>query len=405
MSAGEPGGLEQRLFGDGFEAFMQTSWQREPKLIDVFDNPVASMGLDEVEALISVACRPSRVRAIRESAGELSAEPCPTTHDRSEVDPLALFKLYADGWTINANSVDQADGRLSALAAQFSRLFDLHVNINLYLTPPGAQGFLPHVDGHDVFILPLAGEKSWETYDRPVELPLEHQSTPPLPDDAPSRVLSLSPGQALYLPRGWRHRAWSDSGGCAHLTIGLHAIRTIDVVSALVRAVAERDVRLRTNVPNSDVAALDRDALAELARVVAEFPDEIADDVVRHVRDHLYSRVLKESGFTPGGTLRAIDQLDAIDLDTRVRHRVGHAYVARRTDAEANLFVNNTTVSMPGWVQPALDYIAGTRAFIVRDLPGLSPPSALVLIRRLVREGMLQVTPHSIQTNNQRNPT
>ena len=33
--------------------------------------------------------------------------------------------------------------------------------VNAYVTPPSSQGFSPHYDTHDVFVLQVSGEKRW----------------------------------------------------------------------------------------------------------------------------------------------------------------------------------------------------------------------------------------------------
>lgn len=379
------------LWGDDYESFMSQHWQQRPALVDVIRDPVGDLDLDDVEEIVTTSVTASNIRLVREEAGELRSQSCPTWDDSDRVDPLAMFRFYAEGWTVIANSVDRANGRFSRLAAAFDDMFDLHVNINLYLTPPGAQGFLPHIDGHDVIVLPIVGEKSWEIYDCPLELPLEHQPSPPLEDGTTSEVMHLAPGRMLYIPRGWRHRAWSESGACAHLTVGLHPIRAADLATVLVRAVAERDVRLRVSVPKSEALALGRDQLVELARVIGELPDSIAEEVVTDVRQSVHKRLLRHSGFAPGGTLQAIDRLDGISTETVLRHRSGHEHIVAAGDETASLVVSNTTVTMPAWVEPALDYIATHPSFAVGELPSLTESSALVLARRLVREGLLQI--------------
>lgn len=46
----------------------------------------------------------------------------------------------------------------------------------------------------------------------------------------------------------------------------------------------------------------------------------------------------------------------------------------------------------PGWLEPAYRFIAETETFAVKDLPdSLSDNAKLVLVRRLIREGLLRV--------------
>ena len=75
-------------------------------------------------------------------------------------------------------------------------------------------GFDPHYDVHDVFVLQAAGQKRWIVHEPVHENPLPSQ---PWTDhraaiaervaDEPVIDAVLSPGDALYLPRGWIHSA------------------------------------------------------------------------------------------------------------------------------------------------------------------------------------------------------
>jgi hypothetical protein len=53
-------------------------------------------------------------------------------------------------------------------------------------------------------------------------------------------------------------------------------------------------------------------------------------------------------------------------------------------------------VTGPAWLEPAFRFIANTETFVVQALPdSLSNNSKLILVRRLIREGLLKVVPAS----------
>jgi hypothetical protein len=54
------------------------------------------------------------------------------------------------------------------------------------------------------------------------------------------------------------------------------------------------------------------------------------------------------------------------------------------------LDVPDRRLRLPVRTAPALDALAGGRAVPVGDLPGLAPGDAVVLVRRLLREGVVQ---------------
>ena len=59
--------------------------------------------------------------------------------------------------------------KLGALADQLALLFD-PVQINAYLTPPGAAALARHADAHDVIVVQLLGTKHWRIADESIEL-------------------------------------------------------------------------------------------------------------------------------------------------------------------------------------------------------------------------------------------
>jgi len=105
---------------------------------------------------------------------------------------------------------DNIHSMLSLLESEFGCM----VGSNAYLTPLNSQGFAPHYDDVDVFILQLEGYKRWRVY-----APFNKRETLPRQssrdytekeiEENGDEVLDvvLSPGDVLYLPRGWIHQA------------------------------------------------------------------------------------------------------------------------------------------------------------------------------------------------------
>ena len=59
---------------------------------------------------------------------------------------------------------------------------------------------------------------------------------------------------------------------------------------------------------------------------------------------------------------------------------------------EIAVFLGDREMRMPAWVQPAVERVAEGSPVSVGDLaPHLDAESRLVLVRRLVREGLLEV--------------
>jgi len=104
---------------------------------------------------------------------------------------------------------------IHSLLSSFEAEFGCMVGANAYLTPPnGAQGFAPHYDDIEAFILQLEGEKHWKVYP---PFPGTHNVLPrtssqdftmkEMKNHKPVLDITLKEGDVLYMPRGWIHQA------------------------------------------------------------------------------------------------------------------------------------------------------------------------------------------------------
>lgn len=96
--------------------------------------------------------------------------------------------------------------------------------VNVYLTTGEAAGFNLHWDDHDVIIVQLAGEKSWEVRatSRPVPMYRDAQPNPTPPEDIVWGG-TLQAGEVMHIPRGYWHRATREHRGdgySLHATFG-----------------------------------------------------------------------------------------------------------------------------------------------------------------------------------------
>jgi lysine-specific demethylase/histidyl-hydroxylase NO66 len=81
---------------------------------------------------------------------------------------------------------------------------------NSYWTPPESQGFAPHYDDVDVFLLQLEGRKRWRLYDPPTDADVlsrfSSEDFSPEQLGKPIATLVMEPGDVLYMPRGCVHQ-------------------------------------------------------------------------------------------------------------------------------------------------------------------------------------------------------
>ncbi len=122
----------------------------------------------------------------------------------------------------------------------------------------------------------------------------------------------------------------------------------------------------------------------------------LADDVRRvdatsavdaEVRRFLTTR----SPRVPGGLKDVLAARDLSD-DTLLRRRPGHPCVLLDRDDRLEVLLGDRAIGVPAWLRPALEEIRAREQVRPADLADLlDPQSRLVLCRRLVREGLLEV--------------
>jgi lysine-specific demethylase/histidyl-hydroxylase NO66 len=304
--------------------------------------------------------------------------------------------LFGDGSTVVLQALHRVWPGVIDFCTALAEDLGHPVQANAYITPPQSQGFSAHYDVHDVFVLQLAGQKHWRVH-APVHTdPLRSQPwsdhgdavAARARDDEPVIDRVLEPGDVLYLPRGWLHSATALGDVSAHLTVGVHVVTRYALVESLLALVAS-DERLRASLPlgvdlaDPEQLAPHLDAVrAALTGALAAVP---AEDVSRRVRGRVWS------GGRPEPVRPVAAAAFARDLapgDT-VRRRLGVHHRLVPGDDRVVLELAEKTLTLPAVVAPALAALLGGGTHTVGDLPGLDADDQVVLVRRLLREGVL----------------
>lgn len=247
-----PEGTLGWLLGPAAAAFLDESYEREPVVVHHGDP-------DRFRSLLSVAAVDRKVAEQDLRQGMLTMADANRSVDSSDfvadsgaIDRVAVARLYRRGATIILNQVHQSDIALADFCRSVEQVFSCHVQTNIYLTPPGSQGFQTHYDNHDVFVLQIEGEKTWRLYDRPVEAPYrgERFESGRHAVGEPRQTFVLKAGDCAYVPRGLMHDA-SASGDAAslHITCGLLVRTWADLVLEAVSEVCVTDPGFRRGLP------------------------------------------------------------------------------------------------------------------------------------------------------------
>jgi hypothetical protein len=91
------------------------------------------------------------------------------------------------------------------------------------------------------------------------------------------------------------------------------------------------------------------------------------------------------------GQLQELLALEEIGDDTVVRRRPGAVCRLRQRDDRLEVLLGDRMLRMPARLTPVMRVIQSSQRLVVGDLASyLDPPSRLALVRRLVREGLLE---------------
>jgi len=298
-------------------------------------------------------------------------------------DPGRVYRQFADGATIVLQSLHRYWLPLTRFCRDLELTLSHPVQVNAYVTPPSSRGLGLHADGHDVFVLQVHGRKRWEVY-RP---------GPTGDAKAPGERLldvTLEPGDCLYLPLGFPHAVWTERSASAHLTVGVLTYKWREVLrDAVLRALDDQAFGQALPPGFADhpesIAAAVAEQLGELQRRLGKLdPAQLADSAA--------GRFWSSRPPILTGHLQQLLSLDEVSDATVVRRRAGSVCRLRRDGGGRPLLeLGDRRVTFPVWVEPALGALLRRGRFAVADLAGeLDPESRLVLVRRLIREGLLE---------------
>ena len=209
-------------------------------------------------------------------------------------------------------------------------------------------------------------------------------------DDPPEAEMTLHPGDCLYVPRGHLHAAQSRDDVSIHLTVGILAFTWVDAFKrALAGTEDEPSFReaLAPGYADAPTAELEGEVRARVGQLRDWLdgldPAELARDLKR--RFHAGRPPLLH------GHLDQLVRLETIDDGTVVRRRPYTSCRLEVGDLCLDVVLGDRVVRMPSRLAPVLERLVETPAVTVRELdPWLDRDGRLLLVRRLVREGLLE---------------
>jgi bifunctional lysine-specific demethylase and histidyl-hydroxylase NO66 len=392
MPTASTGSALRRCVGDP-ERFLRDHWGRAPlhqprKDPDGFADLFT---LGDVDRLVATASlRLPALRLVRDG-GELPREAYTKSGRIGSkpvtdlVDPGKVHRQFGDGATIVLQSLHRYWPPLTWLCRDLELSLTHPVQVNAYVTPPSSRGLGLHADGHDVLVLQVHGRKRWEVY-RPGP-----GNDPKAPGERLLDVV-LEAGDCLYVPIGFPHAVWTEQSASAHLTVGVLTYKWHELLREGIQRVLDDPAFAEALPPGfadepAAIAGAVADRLGEVQRRLRKLdPAELADGMARRFRSSRPPLL--------DGQLQQLLALDRVSDQTVVWRRPGSVWSLRRDGGRPVLELGDRRLTFPVWVEPALRSLLALlerERFAVADLAGeLDPQSRLVLVRRLIREGLLE---------------
>ena len=382
------------------DAFLRDVWEREPLAIHRKrrDHYAGLFSLNDVDSVIAFT-RPRFTETATFVGGPPETRCVQGWLPDQEQAPGDLYpgiaevrRVYAEGKTVVIRGMQHRWPAIASLCRSLEGVFHCPVHGNLYLTPPKSQGFDTHFDAHEVFALQLDGVKHWRLYGPAAVLPLAgEKANVPRAQLGKREEVRLEAGDLLYIPRGHAHDAFTSERNSLHLTIGINVFRWADLLRSALDDLSRRDARFRETLP-AEVVCDDGESPTNEKRF-QELLSCLADQAsFGAAACRLGTEFWNGLPMLPHSRFVAADRLQSVDGDTVLVKTPGALCRCRVDEAGAMIQFPGGQVTGPTKIGPALQFIARSDRFAVRDLPGdLENGGKVTLARRFIREGLLMI--------------
>ncbi|MER7478970.1 cupin domain-containing protein [Streptomyces sp. NPDC126510] len=311
-------------------------------------------------------------------------------------DPRKIAGLLGAGATLVFQGLQELHGPCDDFARRLGHDLGRPIHVNAYLTPAASQGFGDHYDVQDSFIVQVRGTKEWTLHEPVLRRPLSQEvfsrvgsrlgGTVVPEGRTPWATITLSPGDVLWLPRGWVHSARSSENASLHLTISLFEWTAW---WALGRAL-EHATGLPGRFPvSADFVRDPEAAVTDLARARDELVTWLQGADIAELATLVRNDALRE--FLPPIRRPASTLCAARGAKTAYRVNAHAVLAATRTGERLLLHLADRVVSVPAALADLLSDLLARDRFTVEELP--DHPAGAKLLERLAAEGVIEADP------------
>ena len=377
------------------ETFLQDYWDRAPLVVsrNQADYYSGLFSLDSADEL--VGSHPFRPGEIRYLPCERAIAPIHLTlSEDGFADSADVYEKYAQGASLFFYGIQKFWNPIAPLCRSLTSFFRMPSGATAVVSPPGVHSSPTHFDPVNNFLIQVEGSKRYRVYELFEALPIARHEKPYLVRRDllrdPLYDIELQSGDVLFIPRGFVHEGFASEQGSVHVAAFLRCLTWADLLIETVEALSQRQPALRRALSpvifeSGDPSASAQEDYKNMLRLVLEEAD------LGEAVGGLTGRLLDEIRCLPSNHFKHLNNVAHIQLDTVMFKRNGSFCQLVRDGDSVRIRFPGRAVKGPASIGPALEYIASAEEFLVSSVPGLTDSGKLTLVRRLVKEGLLQI--------------
>jgi ribosomal protein L16 Arg81 hydroxylase len=305
------------------------------------------------------------------------------------VAPEKVYEHFRTGATITWNSLNHFSPSLRALTRMLSEKFAVRSDVVAFLTPAGKQGFTPHHDPVDLFIIQLEGTKYWRLWNPPPVRrgDIGHYKLEDLGE--PVVDVSLQPGDVLYLPYNTPHVAVAEDQVSLHLSVMVRPRMWSELLRLAVDELVE-DERFW------QFPYLDEDDLASCSAALADKVDQLVQRLQDMDTEVVLNRLMllgrRAEGSSQGNQFELTAAIDAITPTTRLKRTTVPLSFHDTVDGKTRTKVNGHTIAVPAAIAETLRRMGATDEIPAEALfPDVTGDRSVKAAQNLARLGVLTI--------------
>ena len=365
------------------EVFFSQYWEKTPLHIERGDSGYFSslLSINDIERLLSTGGLVYPDVQVADANRDVSvSDYCGINQ---QIESAAVRRLYLEGSTVIVTGSQARFEAVADLCRSVTARLVMRSQANVYLSPASQQGFNPHFDTHDVFILQVSGSKVFRFFNSDIELPYTDDTFRPelCADATVQHQVTLNAGDTLYIPRGVVHDAIAcGDAPSLHITLGVFAVVVRDLLQEIVQIAGEQQISLRRSVPAEGVPPADE--------LMALLGNAISDDIIETARSRLIDNVALGNVPVAGAALAT----GALTLDSTIAVVHTNLINVEAHNGVLKVRLHGQILEFEAPLSTAVLSLLKKPEWRVREIAGLNDEQRLVLCRQLQSSGLLELS-------------